>query len=322
MGKKVFIWILVLGVVFSSVQAFAGAWSQKKRGLYLRFSVNYLRTMKEFDYQGREIDNFGYTFEKNPLVRNPFFQDITTTVYLEYGLTDKLTFIANLPFKSLTSKRDESIGIGQGADAIRIESITSGFSDLQLAFRYQLLEVPFVFSLAGGVKIPLGYKKPAETGTIIEFDEQNEDNRSPLGTGREDAEIQALFGKSLYPIPVYLTGGIGYRQRAGETFHDEIIYNAEIGVTLGKFLVKVFWDGARNTKRPLPDKNAFQPGEPLTGGQWVDFNVGDLDIMKISPSVIYNLNKNFYLQAELLHILSGKNTISGDIFSFGFIIKK
>ncbi|MFQ5632237.1 MAG: hypothetical protein ACE5I1_25990 [bacterium] len=303
-------------------QSFAGAWTQKKRGMYLKFSVNYLRTGNEFDYKGREVGDFGYTFEKNPLVREPSFRDFTATVYFEYGLTEQLTLVSKLPFKSLTSRRDESIGAGEGTSAIRVESITSGFSDLQVSLRYRLLEAPFIFSLEGGVKIPLGYKKPAETGTVLDLDDNEEDDRAPLGTGREDAEIMALFGKSLFPIPVYITGGIGYRQRAGTTFHDEIIYNAEVGVTFGRFLVKTYWDGLRNTNRPIPDKNALQPDQPLTGGEWVDFNVGDVDVMKISPSIIFDFNKNLDLQAEFLHILSGKNTVSGDMFSFGVIFKK
>ena len=314
------IFLLILG---SYDLGQAGAWAQKKGKIYLRIAGMYLQTSKEFDYSGRRVDNFGYTFEKSPnSIRDPLFRDFSLFGYVEYGLTDKMTAVADLGFKSLTSRRTELYGAAQGGGETFFETITSGFSDLRVSLRYQFLAWPVVLSLQAGAKFPLGYKKPPETGEIVMFENSDEQNRAPLGTGRVDGEIQLLLGRSLYPLPLYFTGGVGYRQRGGMTFHDELIYSAEVGVTINEVLFKVYLDGIHSTNRPLPDKNAISISTPLEGGAWVNFNVGDQDLVKISPSIIYPVSRNLYIQAELIHFLSGKNTIGGDILSAGFVFKK
>lgn len=65
---------------------------------------------------------------------------------------------------------------------------TVGFADLTVSGRYALLDAPFVVSLQGGVKQPLGYE------------EQPDNDGAPLGTGDGDFEAHLLVGKSLFPL--------------------------------------------------------------------------------------------------------------------------
>lgn len=325
MVKKTFLvhLLLALQIAASSGTGLAGAWSQKKGGVYLRVASLYLQTSSEFDYKGRRVENFGYTFEKSPnSIRDPKFRDLSLALYVEYGLSNRLTAIADFSFKSITSQRIELYGPAQDGGETFFETTTSGFADLRAAARFQFLRNPLVAAIQLGGKFPVGYKKPPETGELIMFDEGEEQNRAPLGTGRRDFEAQLLLGRSLYPLPIYITGGAGYRHRGGRTFHDELIYQFEIGLTVNQVLFKLFIDGVHNTSRPLPDKNAIPISTPLAGGVWVNFNVGDQDFLKISPSIIYPIGAGFDFQAEVIHFLSGKNIIDGDILSIGIIYRR
>ncbi len=291
-------------MVFLSQVAFAGAWTQKKKGYFLKLSVNYLFTTKEFNHEGKKLD----IFQERIIYEDTSFRDVNITAYFEYGLFENLTLVANLPFKILTSKRTEIIGGGLLARIVTIH--TEGFSDLSISGRYRLLSKPVFLSFQGGFKIPLAYNAaPADDG-------------APLGTGKLDYEGQLLAGKSLYPLPLYFTAGIGYRKRTG-AFHDQVFYATELGYTLGKVLFKATFDGLKSTVAP-PDIVGQPVVTPLPGGGGALPNiiVGDQDIFKFSPSIIYHFSERFALQGEILHVFAGKNTVAGTTVSLGVILSK
>ena len=129
----------------------------------------------------------------------------------------------------LTAERTEIIG--DRALAIISKLHTVGFADLTVSGRYALLDASFVVSLQGGVKLPLGYQ------------EQPDNDGAPLGTGDVDFEGHLLVGKSLFPIPAYLTGSIGYRCRTGE-LHDQVL-----GYSAGDFHLTEL-PGSQNPHKP------------------------------------------------------------------------
>ncbi len=282
----------------------AGAWVQQKNGLYLKISANYLFTTREFNHLGEELA----IFQERLAFINTSFRDFSMNAYVEYGLLERLTVVAHLPYKILTAKRTETIG---GDIVARILTLhTLGFGDLTVLGRYAVQTAPLALSVQGGVKIPPGYEKnPANEG-------------APLGSGEWDAEAHLLVGKSLYPLPLYLTGGLGYRQRGGP-LSDQFLYNAEAGLTWRNVLLKVTLDGLFSTVKP-PDLAGQPIVTPIPGGGGVlpTVIVGDQDIHKISPSLIVKISPVTSLQAEVLHIFAGKNTVAGTIFSFGVVITK
>ncbi len=289
---------------FLSGEGFAGAWVQKKHGYYFKLSANYLHTTKEFNFEGDKLD----IFQERIVYKDASFRDFNVTLYGEYGLFEKFTIVGSLPFKILRSKRTELVGGGLLA---RIATIyTQGVSDLSLEGRYQLLNKKVVLSLQGGLKIPLFYE------------ESPSDDGAPLGTGNVDFAGQVLVGKSLYPLPVYVTAGFGYRKRTGDV-HDQVFYSAEAGYTLGKLLVKVTFDGLQSTVTP-PDIVGAPVTTPLPGGGGALPNVivGDQDIFKINPSIIMNLSKRLAIQGDILHVYGGKDTVAGTTFSLGVILQR
>ena len=96
MQSKSMVSKIVIFLFFSLMisQLFAGAWTQRKNGYYLRIYTTYLFATEEFSYQGENQD----LFEEQLAYKDSYFKDIGLIIYSEYGLTNSLTFIGELPF--------------------------------------------------------------------------------------------------------------------------------------------------------------------------------------------------------------------------------
>jgi len=295
--------MILICVFFFSQIAGAGAWVQKKGGYFFKLSGSYLSTRKEFNNVGEKVD----LFRDLEVYTNARFQDLAGNIYLEYGITRRWTGILNLPFKLSKTKRTEnSIYFGNRF----VKRTTGGPADLSLFSRYALLTGPWAVSLQGGIGIPLGYDKTP-------------DNDGPtLGTGELSGELNLLIGKSLYPLPLYVTGGGGYRLRGGR-FKNEILMNAEVGLTIKSLLFKVTFDGVKSTVTP-PDLYGRPLVLPLPGGggAFPQLLFGNQDIYKLNPGIIYHFRKRMAIEVETISIISGKDTISGTSFSLGIIFNK
>ncbi len=280
-------------------QLFAGAWVQKKNGYYLRIYSSYLFATEEFNYQGDQQE----LFEEHLGYRDNYFRDISLIIYSEYGLTNYFTFIGELPFKSLTTKR--TVASFYGGDEI---ATTSGFADLGLFGKLAILENPLAISIQAGARIPLGYSR------------EPQNNGPRLGSAEMSYEGHILLGSSFYPLPIYFTGSVGYRYRTGE-LHDEVIITAELGYTLGPIFIKTYVEALRNVVTP-PDIYGQEIVTPLPGGGGVipDIVIGDQHLTKVIPSITYNISESLGLQFEIIKPISGRNTINGTTYSVGIIL--
>jgi hypothetical protein len=291
--------IILLGFYLLSSQLFAGAWTQKKDGYYLRIYSTYLFATQEFNYQGDQQD----LYEEHLGYRDSYFKDISIVIYSEYGLTNYFTFIGELPFKSLTTKR--TVASFYGGDEI---ATTSGFADLGLFGKLAILENPLALSIQAGARIPLGYSQ------------EPQNNGPRLGSAEMSYEGHIILGSSFYPLPVYFTGSLGYRYRTGD-LHDEVIITAEIGYTLGPIFIKTYVEALRSVVTP-PDIYGQQIVTPLPGGGGVlpDIVIGDQHLTKVIPSITLNISDALGIQFEIIEPLTGRNTINGTTYSLGFVL--
>ena len=260
----------------ASTQAMGGAWTQKKGGYYLKIAGGYLNSKDDIDASGSRVPKAGLGE----------LRDVNYSVYVEYGLMDRLTLVASAPYKRMKDTRTFVTG--------KAFEKRSGFGDLEMRLRWQALQKSYVASLAIGGKIPMWYEKDPNT-------------RVPLSSTDVDLDGRLLLGKSLYPFPGYLTGEFGYRYRGG-TFSNELFYGAEAGVTLGNFLVKGFISGIHTF------------GECVTTAE-VGL-IGDQNVLKISPGLIYNLSQKVEISLDLIRVASGCNTGAGNTVLLGFAYKR
>lgn len=256
--------------------AFAGAWTQKKNGYYLKLSGGYLSTTQDINAAGDRVSKAG----------EGRLRDANFTAYLEYGLSDALTVLATAPYKNMKDTRTFQTGTA-------LER-RWGFGDVEVRMRRRVWERDFVASVAAGAKFPTWY-------------EDDESTRVPLSTRKIDGDVRLLLGKSLYPLPGYVTGELGYRVRGG-TFSNEWFYTLETGLAYERVQIKGFVSGIRT----------FGNCEP---GDEVDL-IGDQNILKISPGIIYKLNSRLELSLDLIHVASGCNTTAGNSFFMGIALKR
>jgi hypothetical protein len=212
------------------------------------------------------------------------FTDYSLYFYGEYGVLDKTTVILNFP--SMKRSIDE---------ASSVRGKTTGFlaGDFEIQAKYQFLSKPLVASALIGTKVPTVYK-------VEDF--------PPLGNGETDFDAKLLLGASLYPIPAYLTGDVGYRIRGGD-FIDEINFNFEAGYTFfKKYLVRLAATGIRGTKDSQGDSNLL--GFPLSQKQY-----------RIGGGIIYKLSSNFEFDVTYLNTISGNNIPKSNEVFIGIAFK-
>jgi hypothetical protein len=301
MQSKSMVSKIVIFLFFSLMisQLFAGAWTQRKNGYYLRIYSTYLFATEEFSYQGENQD----LFEEQLAYKDSYFKDIGLIIYSEYGLTNSLTFIGELPFKSLSTKR--TVASFYGGDEI---ATTSGFADLGLFGKLAILENPLALSIQAGARIPLGYSR------------EPQNNGPRLGTADMIYEGHILFGSSFYPLPMYFSGSVGYRYRTGD-LNDEVIFTGELGYTLGPIFIKTYVEVLRSVVTP-PDIYGQTIVTPLPGGGGVlpDIIIGDQHLTKIIPSITLNLGESLGILFEIIKPLAGRNAIRGTTYSFGLVL--
>jgi hypothetical protein len=274
--------------------AHAGAWVQKKDGYYLKVSSSYLSSAREFNVDGDEVD----ILSGDTLLTDTSYRDISVGIYLEYGLTDRLTAVASLPFKVLRSRRTElSVVPGLTRD---VDAETGGLADASLGLRYPIATAPFPVAVEGSVKLPLGYADRPDNGG------------PPLGTSHVDIEARLLAGVSLYPFPGYVTGGVGYRVKTGD-LDDEIDFSIEGGASWKRLGARIGLGGSYSTGDP-PDISRSEDGRVSS-----TVHITDQDVLMLTPGLSFSFNDEIALVAEAFHTLSGRNTVAGTTFALGVV---
>ena len=271
------VFIVLFAIQMATVmEAGAGAWTQKKGGYYLKLAGGYLNSTEDIDATGSRIQKAGLGE----------LRDVNYSLYLEYGVLNRLTLVASVPYKRLRDTRTFATG--------KAFEKRSGFGDLEMRLRWQAYQKSFVASLALGGKLPMWYDEDPNT-------------RVPLSSTEIDVDGRLLLGKSLYPFPGYLTGEFGYRKRGGN-FSNELFYGLEAGVNVDRFLFKGFVSGIHTS------------GMCATTAE-VGL-IGDQNVLKFSPGIIYNVNSKLEMSLDFIHVASGCNTGAGNTILFGFAFKK
>lgn len=267
-------YLLCLGVMFCfSAELLAGGWTQKKGDVYAKITTGFVRATEQFKGTGRK--NLVYARQKHPIT------EFNTSVYVEYGLTDRWTVIGYVPYKDIEIKT---------ADFIRE---TRGQGDMNFAVKYHLLDRgPAVFSSQLMMKLPARY---------------DEAHSPALGTGNIDVDLRLLAGYSFWPVPAYASAEVGFRQRFGSQ-ENEIPYFAEAGYTIrDRVMLKVYADGVQT----LGSTDVFDPFRPPTASSF----------LKVGPGISVKVTAGFEINVDYGNIISGENILKSREFLFGIAYK-
>jgi protein XagA len=258
--------ILTLAGLWPAV-VFGGAWPRPAGETYGKLDFSRAAANEIYEAKGNQ---------KRP---GPDFQDLTASLYMEYGLTDRWTWILYLPYKSAVA---ETAGVRRTA---------TGFSDAWTFLKRGMAGGAWVLSGQAGVKVPLGYEA---------------DRVPALGQGQVDGEARLLLGRSFHPKPIYGNLEVGYRLRRG-AYSDEIPYRVEAGVFPARpVLVKLALDG---TKSLANDRASTSPNRPP--------NVFDQQSTRLAPGLAVFLGRGFAVEAGYEITLAGGNAADLDTLSLG-----
>jgi hypothetical protein len=280
-------------------------------GVYAKLSVNHYYT--------------NYTFTNGGgLQRLPSgttFTDNNITLYLEYGITERLTVIGSVPYKWLRSTYNRLITKGDQTKEQRVTTHWNGFGDMELGLKYCFLTEPIVSSIQFLHKNAWLYSK---------------DERIPPGNHQDDYELRLLFGKSLWPFPGYCGAEFGYRWRS-QNPSDEYRYLLEFGITATpKLSFRIKLDGIKSVR------NADLPAQyTMLSTAYIDEETGRViktqaktahqtaatnpslglqyDLGKLEFTSSYQVSKQWFCELSYTNYPYGKNISPGDQYSLALV---
>jgi len=196
--------ITLVLLVFTLVQSASagGPWPRKKNSGYAQLGFTYVGYSSFYNHEGK------ITSLRRPVT------DFTSQLYLDYGLTDRLTMTANLPFKYVsTADRISSADTTYFQDTIQSGSLF-GLNNVMLGFKYNIIKKKVLFS----------------AGLNVEANVAKYDSISALRTGANTWVFHPYLsvGTSFFSGKLYTLLDAGYRVRLNNYSH-EADFNFELG---------------------------------------------------------------------------------------------
>ncbi len=285
--------------VFSSSNLFGQAWTRSKGSSYTKLSYGAASASEQYSFDGTVKD-----YADN-VTENAFF-DRSLYLYTEYGLTDRITFVATLPYKRVII-RDASF-----------KYKAAGLGSINLGIRHNLNGLIGWDNSANTLSINLSGALPAGYHR----------NYTPsVGAGQVDVGLGLNYGRSFYPAPAYGQAGLGYKYRSSSfglskaipcqegssigcfndnqpDFSDELFFSAETGYTIAKrHLLQLLFSGTWSTTKPV---TGFSVTNPIPAEQ---------RYIKTGAGLRSEITKNMGLSGQVFWTAYGRNTVkSVDIF--------
>ena len=197
-----FLTLILLVVTFAQSANAGGPWPRKKNSGYAQLGFTYIGYSKFFNHDGQVTDlRRGVT-------------DFTSQLYVDFGLTDRLTFSANLPFKYVaTGDKIFSADTSYFRDTVPAGNLF-GLNNVLLGFKYNIINKKVLFTV----------------GLNGEANVAKYDSLTTLRTGPSAFVIHPYVstGGSFYKGKFFTQLDAGYRIRLKD-YSDEIDFNFELG---------------------------------------------------------------------------------------------
>lgn len=179
-----------------------GPWPRAKKSGYAQLGFTYIGYNSFFNHEGKLTD-----------LRRPV-TDFTTQLYLDYGITDRLTFVANLPFKYVaTADKISSADSTYFPDTLANGNLF-GLNNVMLGLKYNIINKKVLFSV----------------GLNTEANVARYDSLTTLRTGPSAWVFHPYLsvGSSFVQGKLYTMLDAGYRLRLNN-YSDEVDFNFELG---------------------------------------------------------------------------------------------
>jgi len=281
--KKIFILLISLSISLS-IQAEDG-WPQPKNGGYFKIGQWWLVADQHYTDLGL----------LDPNVTNGIY---FTSLYAEYGLTEKLTGIVYFPFYARALFNNTVSGTT--GEVITPGEAINGVGDLDLSLKYNLLNQGS-FALSGILQlgIPLGNSAGGDAGALQTGD----------GEFNQMLQIEAGHGLQLGGLQGWTKAYAGFNNRT-EGFSDEFRFGLEVGASLldSKLLLIGRLYGIESFN------NGTLPGDNASG---TSIFANNSEHLTIAPEIAYKFNEHFGVSAGIAQALSGRLIYANTAYNVG-----
>lgn len=263
-------------------QAFSGGgWPQPRRGGYFKLGQNIILAPRFFGPTGDVVDITTISL-------------FTTSIYGEYGFTDRLTGIGYFPFFVRSTLNETRFR--QSGNTISGDEFNS-IGDAELGFKYALVtNKPVVVSGSVIFGLPLGATSGGESRIL------------QTGDGEFNQMVRLDASHSFYPSPFYASAYGAFNNRT-KNFSDEVRFGFEVGAVFKKFI-------------PIFKLNVVQSLN--NGGAAVVQNgVFSNNTEYISPTVElnYQLREKIGVTASGAFAFAGQNILAAPNWGVGVYLK-
>lgn len=274
---------LLLGLGFFGLTELSLAqsgWTKAKSEGFYQLSFNRFSSSDYFTLEGDQLETNKFT--QNSLV-----------FYGEYGLTDKLTVIANWPL--------------QVWNGFSSTETVSGLGDLRLEFKQALLKKYLPLSISIAPEIPLGRANHFANSTLNDFESIN----LPSGDGEFNVWTTLATSFSLAEVPLYgnLYGAYNFR-----TEYQDVSFTDQfgLGIELGYKIADLVWiNGRINALAPVEDVLVATDFVRGDGTAYTSYSFG----AAVPIYKKFNLSLNYRNYADF--VIERKNLYSAGTFSIG-----
>ncbi len=266
-----------------------GGWPQPKGKGYIKLSEWWIKSNQHYTDAGR-ID---------PNITMGIYN---TSLYAEYGITDRITGIIYLPFFSRATQNNE-ISLTTN-DIITPGDAINGIGDTDISLKFGLTDPSQ--GLAVAATITLGVPLGESAGGV----RQN----LQLGDGEMNQmlTLDAGSGWQVGSIPMYANAYLGYNNKT-LGYSDEVRFGAEIGAHL---LHKKLWLIARLNAVESTKNGATNATATTTG-----IFANNAEFISVGTEIAYNIGENWGVSASAMTAIRGEIIYARPSYSFGVFTK-
>jgi protein XagA len=270
---------IILIVLTPGVLKAGGGWTNPKGKGFFKLAENVILANYIFTKDGE--------IKKLDLPINMY----TTNLYGEYGITDRITAVAYVPFfvrATIASIKSTSGKITAGDEM-------NAFGDVNLSLKYGIItNRTIVVSGSITLGLPTGETSGGKGGIL------------QSGDGEFNQLVKIEASHSFYPKPFYASVMVGYNNRT-KGFSDEFHASAEVGVTLNKFIGILKFYNLSSLYNGISDD--------LNTNNTIFSN--NTEYLSFTPEVLYKINDQFGLTAASGFAFSAKRILAAPNLSLG-----
>ena len=255
-----------------------GGWTSKKNSAFVKFNQFILVADRYYNPEGNSI----------PV--EPTISLFTSSVYAEYGITDRLTGVIYFPFFSRSTLNSLKKLNGTISEGDELNSL----GDTDLTLKYGLIQnKSIVVSTSLTLGLPLGVSAGGSTKSLA------------TGDGEFNQMITMEASHSFYPVNAYLTALVSLNNRT-KSLSDEFRYGLEAGYTYKKFIGIMRLYGVKSLN------NGSTTIDPVQG---VFSN--NVEYMSLTYELAYNFSDKFGLSVSKGTAFSGKRILANPTYTIG-----